>query len=77
MIFIYRDENFIALRHLAFMKSDKLLEGADALGTAHLLKGNLCGNKGTSCADQLATAIEAALDRGAEGGFRGSLPPEL
>ena len=55
----------------------KLLEGADALGTAHLLKGNLCGNKGTSCADQLATAIEAALDLGAEGGFGGSLPPEL
>ena len=55
----------------------KLLEGADARDTAHLLKGDLCGVRGTSCADQLALAIEAALDRGPEGGFRGSVPPEL
>lgn len=55
----------------------KLLEGADARDTVHLLKGNLCGVRGTSCADQLALAVEAALDRGAEGGFRGAVPPEL
>lgn len=55
----------------------KLLEGADARDTAHLLRGNLCGVRGTSCADQLALAIEAALDRGPEGGSRGSVPPEL
>ena len=39
----------------------KLLEGADALKTANTLKGNLCGQRGTSCADQLAIAIEEAL----------------
>lgn len=39
----------------------KLLEGADALRTAELLRGNQCGSRGTSCADQLAIAIENAL----------------
>ena len=41
----------------------KLLEGADARDTAHLLKGNLCGARNTSCADQLAIAVEAAMER--------------
>ncbi|MDC7280264.1 MULTISPECIES: TIGR03905 family TSCPD domain-containing protein [Pseudobutyrivibrio] len=39
----------------------KLLEGADAAHTVEVLKGNLCGMKGTSCADQLAKGIEEAL----------------
>ena len=39
----------------------KLLEGADAAETVRLLKGNDCGGRGTSCADQLAIAVEAAL----------------
>ncbi len=39
----------------------KLLEGADAQNTVQILKGNLCGFKGTSCADQLALGIEQAL----------------
>ena len=39
----------------------KLLEGADAEKTAKLLRGNLCGTRGTSCVDQLAIAIEGAL----------------
>ncbi len=39
----------------------KLLEGADAAETVRLLKGNDCGGRGTSCADQLARAVEAAL----------------
>ena len=39
----------------------KLLEGADARESAERLRGNLCGSKGTSCADQLAMAVEAAL----------------
>ncbi|WP_028236227.1 TIGR03905 family TSCPD domain-containing protein [Pseudobutyrivibrio sp. MD2005] len=39
----------------------KLLEGADAAHTVEILKGNLCGFKGTSCADQLALGIEKAL----------------
>ncbi len=39
----------------------KLLEGADAQKAVELLKGNDCGGKGTSCADQLARGIEKAL----------------
>lgn len=41
----------------------KLLEGADAVKTVQILKGNLCGARGTSCADQLAIAIEKALNK--------------
>lgn len=39
----------------------KLLEGTDAQRAVALLKGNDCGGKGTSCADQLARGIEQAL----------------
>ena len=39
----------------------KLLEGADAQQTADTLRGNLCGKRPTSCADQLAQAIDQAL----------------
>ena len=42
----------------------KLLEGADAAKSASLLRGNLCGSKSTSCADQLAVAVELALKQG-------------
>ena len=40
----------------------KLLEGHDAAEAIRLLKGNDCGGRGTSCADQLALALEAALE---------------
>ncbi len=36
----------------------KLVEGMDAMEVVRLLKGNDCGGKGTSCADQLTKAIE-------------------
>ena len=39
----------------------KLLEGADARWAINTLRGNTCGNKPTSCADQLAQAVEQAL----------------
>ena len=39
----------------------KLLEGADARFAVEKLKGNDCGGRGTSCADQLTKAIEQAL----------------
>jgi uncharacterized protein (TIGR03905 family) len=45
----------------------KLLEGADAESAVRLLKGNKCGAKATSCADQLAVAVETALAEGKEG----------
>lgn len=36
----------------------KLIEDSDASHIATLLRGNQCANRGTSCADQLAIAIE-------------------
>ena len=39
----------------------RLLEGQDAKHAADILRGNECGNRGTSCADQLAIAINEAL----------------
>ncbi len=36
----------------------KLVEGKDAREIADLLRGNQCGMRGTSCADQLAKAID-------------------
>ncbi len=39
----------------------KLLEGADPKQTADILRGNQCGVRGTSCADQLSKAIDEAL----------------
>ena len=38
-----------------------VLEGADARETADKLRGNLCGKRPTSCADQLSRAIDKAL----------------
>ncbi|MBQ9333345.1 MAG: TIGR03905 family TSCPD domain-containing protein [Lachnospiraceae bacterium] len=39
----------------------RLLEGQDAQYAADTLRGNLCKNRGTSCADQLAKALDEAL----------------
>lgn len=39
----------------------KLCEGKDLIEIKTILKGNLCGMKQTSCADQLARAIEEVL----------------
>ena len=39
----------------------RLLEGQDAKKTADILRGNLCGNRGTSCADQLSKALDESL----------------
>nr|MCR5682096.1 TIGR03905 family TSCPD domain-containing protein [Clostridiales bacterium] len=40
----------------------RLVEGKDAREIADLLRGNLCGFKNTSCADQLSKAIDRALE---------------
>ena len=39
----------------------KLLEGYDAQKAVDILLGNDCAGRGTSCADQLAQAIQEAL----------------
>ena len=41
----------------------KLLEGREAEEAIRLLKGNDCGGRGTSCADQLARELEEALEQ--------------
>ena len=39
----------------------KLIEGKNAKEVADILRGNTCGGKSTSCADQLTRAIDEAL----------------
>ncbi len=39
----------------------RLVEGRDAAEISDILRGNLCGNRGTSCADQFSKAIDEAL----------------
>lgn len=39
----------------------KLVNGKNAAEIANTLRGNTCGFKSTSCADQLAKAIDEAL----------------
>ncbi len=41
----------------------KLVEGKDAREIADILRGNDCGGRGTSCADQLSIAIDGALNQ--------------
>lgn len=41
----------------------KLLEGVDASKAVSILRGNDCGGRGTSCADQLAIAVGQALEQ--------------
>ena len=36
----------------------RLVEGKDAKEVADILRGNICGMKGTSCADQFARSID-------------------
>lgn len=40
----------------------KLVEGMSVNDVERILKGNICGNKGTSCADQLATAVRKGYE---------------
>ena len=44
----------------------KLLEGQNALVAANILKGNTCGPRQTSCADQLSRAIYSAIQENHE-----------
>ena len=41
----------------------KLAEGMEAKKVAQILRGNTCGFKTTSCGDQLACAIDKALEK--------------
>ncbi|MBQ9744760.1 MAG: TIGR03905 family TSCPD domain-containing protein [Clostridia bacterium] len=44
----------------------KLVEGMEAEKLISILKGNSCGMRSTSCADQLAIAVENALKEQAD-----------
>ena len=39
----------------------RLVEGKDAKEIADILRGNQCGMRGTSCADQFAKAIDSSI----------------
>lgn len=39
----------------------KLVDGQEATHIIEILKGNTCGPRDTSCADQLSKALESAL----------------
>lgn len=54
----------------------KLVEGADAKWVMELLKGNDCGGRGTSCADQLSRALALALDKEKEQQAEAPIPAE-
>lgn len=41
----------------------KICEGMDAEKVMEIFKGNVCGTKQTSCADQLSLAIKEALQK--------------
>jgi len=41
----------------------RLVEGRNAKEVAETLRGNTCGPRATSCADQLSKAIEEALNQ--------------
>ncbi|MDO4492874.1 MAG: TIGR03905 family TSCPD domain-containing protein [Clostridia bacterium] len=43
----------------------RLVEGMETGKVVEILKGNQCGFKGTSCADQLAIAVEKAMTENA------------
>ncbi len=40
----------------------RLVEGQNAENVIEILKGNICGFKSTSCADQFAIALRTAID---------------
>ena len=56
------DVNFLGGCPGNLMAISRLTEGQDAKQIADILRGNPCGGRGTSCADQFATAIDKALN---------------
>jgi len=62
-----RDVSFVGGCNGNLKAIGRLVEGKDAREIAEVLRGNQCRDKGTSCADQLAQAIEKALATQIEG----------
>ncbi len=67
IIFDYDGEKITNLRFIGGCNGNlkaigRLLEGMEPQYIIDKLKGNTCGHRPTSCADQLANAMEALLD---------------
>jgi uncharacterized protein (TIGR03905 family) len=61
---IVKDVSFMGGCNGNLKAISKLIEGMDAQKVIEILKGNDCGGRGTSCADQLAIALEEAMKAG-------------
>lgn len=61
---IVKDVSFMGGCNGNLKAISKLIEGMDAQKVIEILKGNDCGGRGTSCADQLALALEEAMKAG-------------
>jgi uncharacterized protein (TIGR03905 family) len=61
---IVKDVSFMGGCNGNLKAISKLIEGMDAQKVIEILKGDDCGGRGTSCADQLAIALEEAMKAG-------------
>ena len=61
---IVKDVSFMGGCNGNLKAISKLIEGMNAQKVIEILKGNDCGGRGTSCADQLAIALEEAMKAG-------------
>ena len=59
---IVTDVSFVSGCNGNLKAISKLVDGMTVERIEELLKGNTCGNKDTSCADQLAIAVRQAYD---------------
>ena len=59
---IVKDVSFMGGCNGNLKAISKLINGMEAQKVIDILRGNDCGGRGTSCADQLAIAIENALN---------------
>ena len=60
---IIKDVQFLGGCNGNLKAISKLIEGKNAADVADILKGNTCGPRKTSCADQLAQAIYSAAEQ--------------
>lgn len=56
-----RDVTFLGGCNGNLKAISKLVEGMDAEKVIDILEGNVCGMKGTSCADQLTKALKERI----------------
>ena len=61
---IVKDVSFMGGCNGNLKAISKLINGMEAQKVIDILKGNDCGGRGTSCADQLAIALEEAMKAG-------------